>query len=851
MPKSQIKNSKFQIRFESKANKTQARRFYLFSVILFLVVCSPVFIAYKHPLYAQGQSKEEESLFVAEKAFEDGFYDVSLGLFERFLKNYPSSNKVGGVYLLIGQCYYHQGKLFEALNKFEELYRLPAGSKIQDAIIYWIAEVHFKGNDFTKASGYYQKIIDDFPKSSYRLASYYSLGWCSFQEHNYKKALEYFEIAQDQYPGTQQAQDASYKIIECLYNLQDYQRLKESIQNYLKKLPKDSGKLDYLYFYLAEADYYMNNFSAAISEYSRASSLTNDAKIKVSADLGIAWSYLRAKQYNNAQEAFAKIKKESIDRKAQDALLLGQAILNYETQRLPEARKIYEQIISETQDKIIALQAYLGKADVVYNMGGYKEAISVYKEGLSKVDSESPAEITDKLHYGLAWAYLKEGEFKSAIDEFQKVVKYSDDKIIKVAALCQIGDAYQDSGDFDKATEAYDTILRDYPDSLYGDYIQYQLGLTMLKKGNYDGAILSLQALKHNFPNSRLLDDANYALGLAYFQREDYKMSKEIFEKFYEEFKDSNLRSQSLYLWGTSLYNMGQYAQAIEVFKNIIRLYGQEAELLQKAEYEIADCYYQMGDEKEAINRFRSLRSKYPASSLTPEIIWWLGEYYYRKNDLELSRRYFSSLIQDFPKSNLVASCLYAIGSTYAQEDKYKEAIDNFQKVIEFGKSDLSGEALVAMADIYAKENNVDGALKAYRESLEDYPNLAILVYPKMADVQYKMGSYDEALDLYRKSLDIVPVGSLADIQFKIAETLQAKGKTGEAIEEYLKLTYMYSDSPNLNVKALLRVASIYENEDNFKEALKIYNKISSMNTDESKYARERANWIIENTKKK
>ena len=74
-------------------------------------------------------------------------------------------------------------------------------------------------------------------------------------------------------------------------------------------------------------------------------------------------------------------------------------------------------------DPLAILQAYLGKADALYNLSEYKEAIEVYKEALNKEGFEPIAqEIIDKLHYGLAWAHLKEGAFKEAIDEFQKIV---------------------------------------------------------------------------------------------------------------------------------------------------------------------------------------------------------------------------------------------------------------------------------------------------------------------------------------------------------------------------------------------------------------------------------------------
>jgi len=811
----------------------------LFTVIA-LMVSSTV-------LAAQGaiaqDDKEQEAILVARKAFEDGFYEVSLGLLERFFKDYPHSPGVAEANLLVGQCYFHQDKFLDALTKFEETLNQPQAENIKDSLFYWIAEVHFKGNAFSRAAEYYRKVIDGFPASAYLGPAYYSLGWCLFQEQNFSEALKYFKITEEKFSHQPQAQDSTFKIIECLYNLRDYASLKGQITSYLKAGPR-SNKGPYLYFYLAEADYYLNNFNEAIDEYSKVILDFNDEKAKALARLGMGWAYLKLKRYKDAQGVFLEIKKEGLDKKSQDALLLARAILMAETNRFPEARDLYNELLVSAVDQDTLIQAYLGKADALYNLGEYKEAVSVYRESLDKATGATSGEIIDKLHYGLAWSFLKEGNFKEAIDEFKKIVKNSEDRTVKIAALCQIGDMYQESGDYAKAAQVYSDILRDYPDSIYSDYMQYQLGLTFLKSDNYDAAVMAFQSLKNNFPNSKLLDDASYALGLAYFQREDYASSKEIFETFQNEFRDSSLRPQAMYLLGSSLYNRGKFPEAVEVFKGIIRMYGQDTGLVQKAEYEIADCYYQMGNEKEAMNRFKSLRSKYPDSSLTAEVMWWLGEYYYRHSDLGLARRYFSSLIKDFPKSKLVPSAYYALASTYDSEDKYPEAIDNFNKVIATDKSDLAGTAAVAIADIYVKEHKLSSALEGYKDILVKYTNLAHLAYPKIADIYRKTGNFEEALSFYRKSLEEVPVKEMAAIQFYIAETLEAQGKDEEAAGEYLKVTYLYSESDNLAVKSLLRAAAIYENRERFKEAVKIYKKVSLMNIEESKYAQERISWI-------
>jgi TolA-binding protein len=837
-----FKNQKSKSKNQNYISKFKILNFGLSFCILIFAFC--IF------LYAWEPSKEEGAFFVAQKAFADGFYEVSVDLLKRFLKDYPDSSKQAQANLLIGRCYFQQNRFLDALNKFEELLNQPQAKDLKDAVLYWIAEVHFKGNSFDKAASFYKRLIDEFPNSPYLAASLYSLGWCLFEEEKFNEALRYFEVVEKRFSQEPQAQDMPFKIIECLYNLKDYAVLKEKVKNYLKLYSKDTFSQAYLYFYFAEADYYLGNFNEAIQGYSKVIQNSRDEKIQALSKLGMGWSYLKSKRYKEAGDTFSEIMTSSLDKKSTDVLLLGKAILCYQTNRFSQAKSLYHELLNTTSDALVLIQAYLGKADAFYSLAEYTEAIDVYKEVLDRTNLGSiPPEIIDKLHYNLAWAYLKQAEFKEAIKEFQKIVRSSEDKIFKISALCQIGDTYQDSGDYQKAQETYDTILKDYPDSFYSDYVQYQLGLTMLKVSNYDGAIMSFLALKKNYPESKLIDDATYALGLAYFQKQDYNSSKEAFQKFKEEFKDSNLRPQGLYLLGTSLYNLGKFPEAIEVFKDIIRMYSQDLELVQKAEYEIADCFYQMGDEKGAMARFKTLRSKYPDSTLTPEIMWWLGEYYYRHNNLELARRYFSSLIQDFPKSNLIADAYYVLGSIYTEESRYQDAMVNFKKVIELDRSDLSGQAAVAIADIYVKLAQPDLAIKEYRNIIQDYPNLAHLIYPKMADLFYKIGNFNKAGDFYRKSLEVVPVREMAAIQFKLAEVLQAQGNFDQATEGYLKVTYLYSENNDLVVKALLRVAKIYEDKENFRQAMNIYEKVASLNVEEAKYAKERINWIRTHTK--
>ena len=770
------------------------------SFIFVFILCLVLFLGLT---FSSGncEQREEETLFVAKKAFEDGYYEISLGLLKRFLDNFPSSDKANEAKLLAGECYFYQNKFFDALGEFEGLLKEPFSDNIKDAIFYWIAEVYFKSNNFAKASGFYHKIIDEFPNSSYLPLAYYSLGWCSFQEEKFKEAWDWFKIIEDRYPKEPQAKDASFKIIECLYNLKDYASLTEKARSCLKLFSQDAPRLAYTYFYIAEAEYYLNNFNQSLEFYLKVLKDSRDDKLQALSRLGSGWSYLKLKKYKETEEEFSSIKEANLDKKGLEALLLGKAVLMMETNRVNEADKFYGQLLDMATDPVFLGLAYLGKAEALYNLAEYQRASVLYQGAIKKIAAMNiPLEITDKLHYGLSLVLLKQGEFKDALKEFQKVAKASGDKIIKAGALIQIGDVYRDSGEYLKAIEVYESILKKYPDTLYGDYVYYQLGSVFLKNGDYNAAIKVFSDFKNKFPASKLIDNAYYTLALAYFKKQDYESSSKVLEQ-------SHSSPQAVYLLGSNRYNLGDFNKAIELFKETIRR-SQDMELTQKAEYGIADSLYQLGDEKEALSRFKALRSRYPGSNLTSEVVLWLAGYYYRHNALDLARRYFLSLIQDFPKNNLAADAYYYLGLISIDESHPQEAIEDFKRAMQFNKPELNVKAIFALGDLF-----------------------------------YELGDYASALTCYRKGAALALEKEAPALAIKIAESLEAKGDLESAINEYLKA----SADDKLKTKVFLRLARIYEDKDDFKEAIKFYEKVLAAGDENAAYAKERIDWIESN----
>ena len=114
--------------------------------LIFLILFIQVFS------FAFDDPKETELLFMAKKAYEDGFYEVSLGMLERFQKNYKDSVKIPQAILLSAECYFYQGRYLEALNIFESLAASQQANNFKDELYFWMGEVHFKGGNFQKAA---------------------------------------------------------------------------------------------------------------------------------------------------------------------------------------------------------------------------------------------------------------------------------------------------------------------------------------------------------------------------------------------------------------------------------------------------------------------------------------------------------------------------------------------------------------------------------------------------------------------------------------------------------------------------------------------------------------------------
>lgn len=817
---------------------------------VFILLSVFIFFAGVLNVHAAFDKQQEDAFYVAVKAYEDGFYDVSLTLFDRFLKNYLQSEKKLDVLAYMGQCYYSEGSYVKALNQFESLLKTEGAGRLKDKILFWLGEIYCKGRDYRQASEFYKQVVENYKNSFYYIPSYKALAQAQLDDGKFQEALSTYNQILDYFKDSSDLsikQEAFFGICEALYRVKDYNALKEKMKNFILKYPQ--GKMmGRAFFYLGEANFYLGQYEEAIEAYRNVDEFSFDTEQVSLARLGMGWSYLKLRQYKEAQAIFLEFKEDF----QPPGLILGKAVLKTGLGEYEEALQLFDAVIAMEKAYEFIPIAYFGKAEVLYNLSRFDEAIVAYRTSLDRLKDISwgvytqTQELRDKIHYGLAWAYLKIGDFQSAQNEFQRVVSISTDKIVKISALCQLGDTYQDAGEYDKAIETYQAFMKDYPDTVYSDYVQYQLGMTWLKMKNLDSAVLAFRNVLKEYPSSKLTDDVYYFIGVCYFQKGAYPAAHEQLQPFVNDFKDSSYRSQALFLLGESLMNMGQYKEAVNIFAGIVKEYSDLQALRQKAEYEVANAYMRMGDEMQANKRLMDFVTRYPDSSLSPDIIFWLGQNSFDKKNLSQARKYFERLIRNYPDYELAPDAFLQIGLSYAQENKIDAALRSFQQAEQEGSDQVKARAYLLSGDIYFTKSELDKALAQYQGVVSLGEELKKTACLKIAQVYRLQGCTDKAMAVLADALGREGTVSNAEIQFSIAELLEEKGPVQEALEAYSKVFYLYPDNETWVVKALLRVARIYENQEKWTEVENILKKILQYHVPEVKYAKEKLQWLAE-----
>lgn len=783
--------------------------------------------------FSEPQTQAQKQFTTAAGAFSDQFYQAAHSLFQRFINDFPEDRLAPKANLYIAKCLYYQNDYSASLLHLKEL-KKQNYPDLDTGINYWIGKNLFKKNKFKESLEYLKKITEKKDLRYYSKAKYLSaLSYLKINEK--EKAKQKFQELTT-VPSDLELQDNSYQNLLKLYQQEkNFNLIITTAEKYLEANPQ-TGIKDQIYFYLANSYRQKRQLEKAINYYRLALETTRNPNLRDRIYKNLGKTYL-----DQNKKALAK---RTIDRISNNQLrLFSQSLYYFEIKEYIPALELVNSYLDRHPEGEFAAKAHLTKADILYETGRINDAASSYQTILEKFTKPEHNQIRNIAHYGLAWCYLRRGDFKKAIAEFRKTLDYIDIPEIKVSSKIQIADAYQESNKFQEALDVYNQILNDYPHTFYADYIQFQIGMIFLKEKNIEKSTLAFNNLIRNFPKSNLLPEAKYYIAVGYFSQEKYDQSYHQLMQLIEKYPNSKITLEAKYLSAKSLFNQQKYKQALTIFKKIITE-RKNIYLVELAHIDAGLTYLNLKEFDKAKNIYRDFLNSYPDSEHNSSVAIRLGGIYEMEQDYRQAEKYYSQALKNSKNTLSKQEALLSLGHLAWSRGQ----LDKAKKLFLEGSEEITSLGLknkLYLAKIYQQKNETSKALEIYQELILSDSNIAKIALVDKAFIFKNAENYSRAIKLFREALR--KGVSSAEIRFALGFCLEAIQEPEKALTEYFELIYSYPSEISLKIRAYFRIANIYQGKNNLDQAKNAYQKIIGLGVQESRIAEERLKEIINN----
>ena len=350
---------------------------------------------------------------------------------------------------------------------------------------------------------------------------------------------------------------------------------------------------------------------------------------------------------------------------------------------------------------------------------------------------------------------------------------------------------------YDLAVEEWTKFLQAYPADPRRDRATHYRGVCYLKLQKTEEAIAAFQEVLQKYPKSPIAQDAQRFLGLAQYtagragKPELLQAAAETLRQYLEQYPNAPQAAEALYYRGECFYALGQKKEAVDLYKDFLNQYTDHP-LTPEVMYALGAAQEELGQPAAAAKTYDTFLQRFKEHPLRAEIILRRGETLFAQQQYEAAAQWFAAAAQtkDFP---LVDYALFRQAAAEAQQKKYPEAAALYGQLAErFPQSKYFGQALVLGGRCF-----------------------------------YLAGQYAQAQTLLEKSLSLEGQVGLEGAHW-LARTLLKQGKPAEALAIVEKALPRAGQSPLAAPLALAQADILYEMPDRRKEAAALYAAVAT-----------------------
>ena len=469
--------------------------------------------------------------------------------------------------------------------------------------------------------------------------------------------------------------------------------------------------------------------------------------------------------------------------------------------------------------------------DAYYMKNDYPSAVNYYK--IFKKNAKSNRES----NYQVAYCYFKTDEIEKAISLFSRVATKRDS--LTQTAYYHMAEAFLKMNQKDYARNAFEEASKlDFDQEIKRNSLfNYAKLAYELSYNPYDESINAFQDFINNYPNTEDAKEAYEFLLKVYLTTKNYEDALASMEKI----KNKDPRMQKAYQ--TIVYN-----KAVEQFHNrdymksknsfeLVKKYPIDQELNAMSQFWIAECFYKVGDFKQAIKNYESFRFSNGAV-LTNEYLdldFHIGYAYFDESrpykklyssdvlkqsvDLKNAIKYFRNYTHqsNITDSSKLRKAFLRIADGYFLLKNDSLAIENYKKSLALGGDDYS-YALYQMSTSQGLIQDYSGKMQTLQKLTDEFPasKYQVLSLLNLAQSYKDLTMNLEAIDTYLKFINDYPNNNfISQAHVEVGSIYLKEGEIDQGEKYLLKVINDYPDAELENELAIDLMKDVYAKKNN------------------------------------
>ncbi len=420
------------------------------------------------------------------------------------------------------------------------------------------------------------------------------------------------------------------------------------------------------------------------------------------------------------------------------------------------AQAAFEKLCTQYSGHQLMPKAICFLGDDYRRRGQHARAMELYGQVLSNWPKAEDALWSQM---GLAISNLGLGDYIAAqVDVNRLRDKFSEDKRIPTAA-CLIGDAYRKLNRYKQAVELYKNVADNWPDAEYALWAQMGLAISSSNLGDYESATSAINKLCADFSKDERISTAACMVADEYRRLSKPDRARELYQ-----YVMSNWTNAEYALWsqmGLAITNIRQrnYDAARAATDKVLNGFSKD-ERLSAAVNNIADEYRRLKNHAKACELYERILDEHPDS----EYAFWaqmnLGISKIHLKDYAGAKRAVEAVLAySDANDNRVAYAARTLGDDYRQAEKYDEAFELYEYVVEnHGKMQeaLWSQMNLAITKIRLGDPNADAETQKLLADYSKYTG-APAAMCWVADQYRRSNRHEEAMKLYKQVLAEYP----------------------------------------------------------------------------------------------